>query len=197
VYAPAERAGTLHLIHLFPYVLCRLDLDIPREHRVHIRVVQCTYRGREEIWGVFLQRGVSIEGNGVLKALLGIGIDTDAAGIPASGISFWYRTGSPYSATGLVPAMAFLIIRYWTDQITDSLAFQHSGIIKKGYIHPARPHCKQWMGIHPVCSHCAGRKDIHPARPYCWRWKGYNLDTLHVKERLLMVLLLLYDVEKT
>jgi hypothetical protein len=48
----------------------------------------------------------------VLKALLGIGIDADAdaAGIPASGISFWYRTGSPYSGTGLVPALAFLII---------------------------------------------------------------------------------------
>ncbi len=61
---------------------------------------------------MFLQRDASIEGNGVLKALLGIGIDADAdaAGIPASGISFWYRTGSPYSGTGLVPALAFLII---------------------------------------------------------------------------------------
>ncbi len=77
---------------------------------MHIRVVKCTYRGRGEIWGVFLRRGVSIEGNGVLKALQCIDIDADAVGIPASGISFWYRTGSTYSGTGLVPALAFFII---------------------------------------------------------------------------------------
>ncbi len=59
---------------------------------------------------MFLRRDVSIEGNGELKALLGIAIDADAAGIPASGISFWYRTGSTYSCNGLVPALAFLII---------------------------------------------------------------------------------------
>ncbi len=53
VYAPAERAGTLPLIHLYPYVLCRVDLEIPREHRVHIRVV-LYIRGKGAIWEVYL-----------------------------------------------------------------------------------------------------------------------------------------------
>jgi hypothetical protein len=44
---------------------------------------------------------------------MGIVIEVDDAGIlylsPAPE-HFWYRTGSPYSVTGLVPASAFLFI---------------------------------------------------------------------------------------
>jgi hypothetical protein len=88
---------------------------------------------------VFLQRCYSsIEGNGVLKALLCIDIDADAVGIPASGISFWYRTGSTYSGTGLVLALAFLII-----PVLDLPFSGQSGI-------PAFRHFKQ--GIHTPCT---------------------------------------------
>jgi len=43
---------------------------------------------------------------------MGTGIETDAVGISilASGILIRYRTGSPYSGTGLVLASAFLFI---------------------------------------------------------------------------------------
>jgi hypothetical protein len=43
---------------------------------------------------------------------MAIGIEVDAAGIGilASFISVRYRTGFPYSGTGLVPASAFLFI---------------------------------------------------------------------------------------
>jgi hypothetical protein len=49
---------------------------------------------------------------GIEADAAGIGIEADAAGIgiPASGITVWYQTGSPYSGTGLVPALAFLFV---------------------------------------------------------------------------------------
>ncbi len=68
---------------------------------------------------------------------MGIVIEVDDAGIlylsPAPE-HFWYRTGSPYSVTGLVPASAFLFIPVpdWLYAgLSDTPAF------KKG-VHPAR-----------------------------------------------------------
>ncbi len=66
--------------------------------------------------------------------------------------AFQYRTGSPYSGTGLVPASAFLFIPVpnWLDAGQSDIQ-----TFKKG-VHPARPYC--WR-----------RKGIHPARLFCWR----------------------------
>ncbi len=44
--------------------------------------------------------------------------------------AFLYRTGSPYSGTGLVPASAFCSFRYQTDWMPDSPTFRH---LKKRY----------------------------------------------------------------
>ncbi len=72
-------------------------------------------------------------------------------------------------------------------------------------IMPARRYCWRWKEIHPACLHCWLWKWIHPAYPYSWRWKrntlhiktvgGEKTYTRHVHRRLLMVLLLLYDVQ--
>jgi hypothetical protein len=40
-------------------------------------------------------------------------------------VTFRYRTGSPYSGIGLVPASAFWFIPELTGQMPDSPAFQH------------------------------------------------------------------------
>ncbi len=73
---------------------------------------------------------------------MGIGIEADAVGIPASGISVRYRTGSPYSEYQTDPALAFFSILYRTDGMPDSTTKNLR--MWKG-IQPARsrPHC-QW-----------------------------------------------------
>jgi hypothetical protein len=49
--------------------------------------------------------------------------------------------------------------RYRTDQMADSPAFKKHFIKVKRDLHPTRPHCKRWSGIHP--------------QPLCW-WKGIH-----------------------
>ncbi len=102
-------------------------------------------------------------------------------GIPASvshsgNGEFRYRTGSPYSGAGQVPASAYLFIPVPGIQDADQAyipAFKNTSqrgkkihtpctstsvSVGQGYIlyvHPARPYCWWWKGT-------------HPGRPYCW-----------------------------
>ncbi len=90
--------------------------------------------------------------------------------------------GSPYSGTGLVPASAFLFI-----PVPDWLDVGQSDIpaFKKG-VHPARPYCWWWWKGYP-CS----------ARPNCRLWKVQKRFKMHVYRQLVVVLFLLYYIEKS
>jgi hypothetical protein len=55
--------------------------------------------------------------------------------------------------TGLVPALAFLFTRYWTDRMPDSPTFRH---------------LQKWFTLH---IHTAGGGKEYTLHVYCWLWK--------------------------
>ncbi len=89
----------------------------------------------------------------------------------SSFVAIRYRTGSPYSSTGLVPASEYLFIPVpdWLDaEQSDILAFKKAvfGVGERDPMHVQTAGSEKWY-------------------------------TLHVHRQLLMVLFLLYDIEKS
>ncbi len=104
------------------------------------------------------------------------------SGIPASCISvrteaFRFRTGPPYSGTGMVPASAFLFIPVpdWLDAgQSNNTAF------KKGVHHRARPYYWWWWLW----------KGYHGTRPNCRKWNAISLTIVDIILRVLRFLFL-------